>query len=125
MGNKASKSTINLDTASRLDVICRRGDTFNLVLDFNKGMPDSGWKMEVREYDTDDTGTPTIANTDLTISVGDGAEADSKITIKAAASTMADVSSGLYVYDLQNTSNNDVKTYLYGTFKVNEDVTIS
>lgn len=125
MGNQASKSSINLDTASRLDIICRRGDTFNLVLDFNQTMPTSGWKMEVREHDTDDATGTAVITMDSTITVSDGAETNSKITITKAASVMEDVASGLYVYDLQNTSNNVVKTYLYGTFKVNEDVTIS
>jgi hypothetical protein len=39
------------------------------------------------------------------------------------------VTSGLYVYDIQNTdsgvsidSANKVKTYVFGTFKINEDV---
>ena len=125
MGNKASKNTVNLDTASRLDVICRRGDTFTLVLDFNEGMPGDGWRMEVRENDTDDSGSPTIASTDFSFVVGAGAVDSSKLTITATSSTMAAVNSGLYVYDLQNTSNGVVKTYLYGTFKINEDVTIA
>lgn len=34
------------------------------------------------------------------------------------------VASGLYVYDLQvvNGSTGPTKTYLYGTFRINEDV---
>lgn len=126
MGNKASKNKINLDTASRLDVICRRGDTFNLVLDFNKSMPTSGWRMEVREVDTDDAaGEADIEFTDSDITVSEGTESDSKVTIQKSSAIMQAVASGLYVYDLQNTSNSTVKTYLYGTFKINEDVTLS
>lgn len=120
MANKKG-NTINLDTASRLDIICRRGDTFNLVLDFGKSMATSGWTMEVREHDTS-TGPAFLSN--FTFSVTDGAAPNSKLTIQAASSTM-DVQSGLYVYDLQLNANSTVKTYLYGTFKINEDVTIN
>jgi hypothetical protein len=127
MGSKASKTTVNLDTAARLDIICRKGDTFTLALDFGKSIADaatsssSEWDMDVRESDT---ATGTVLNdTDFTYSITDGTATRSKLTITASASTM-NVTSGLYVYDLQQTTTAAVKTYLYGTFTVNEDVTV-
>jgi len=127
MGSKASKTTVNLDTAARLDIICRKGDTFTLALDFGKSIADtatsssSEWDMDVRESDT---ATGTVLNdTDFTYSITDGTATRSKLTITASASTM-NVTSGLYVYDLQQTTSAAVKTYLYGTFTVNEDVTV-
>jgi hypothetical protein len=119
MSSNTTKSTINLDTASRLDIICRRGDTFYLVLDFGTTtIPSSGWKMEVRESDTDnEAGTAVLTIFDNEIDL-----VGSKLTIQKTATAM-DIPSGLYVYDLES-SDTTVKTYLYGTFKVNEDVTI-
>jgi len=89
-------------------------------------MPTSGWRMEVREVDTDDAaGEADIEFTDSDITVSEGTESNSKVTIQKSSAIMQAVASGLYVYDLQNTSNSTVKTYLYGTFKINEDVTLS
>lgn len=127
MGSKASKTTVNLDTAARLDIICRKGDTFTLALDFGKSIADaatsasSEWDMDVRESDT--ASTTVLNDTDFAYSISNGTATNSKLTITATASTM-EVNSGLYVYDLQQTSNSVVKTYLYGTFTINEDVTV-
>ena len=43
-------SVVNLDTATRLDIICRRGDYFELQIDFGSSMADfSGqWDLQVR-----------------------------------------------------------------------------
>ena len=120
MSSNTTKNTINLDTASRLDIICRRGDTFYMVLDFGTTtVPSDGWKMEVRESDTDNATGTSI----LTFSGSEIALSGSKLTIQKTATAM-DVTSGLYVYDLQSTGFTTTKTYLYGTFKVNEDVTL-
>ena len=35
---------------------------------------------------------------------------------------MSGVSGGLYVYDLQSDNGGTIKTWVYGLFKVNEDV---
>jgi hypothetical protein len=124
--SKASKSTVNLDTAARLDIICRKGDTFTLALDFGQEISaSSNWHMEVRETDTS-AGT-IIADTGFSYTVSTGTATNSKLTIQASSSVMALVNAGLYVYDLQDgseASSETVKTYLYGTFKVNEDVTV-
>jgi len=45
-------AAINLDTAARLDITCRKGDTFSLEIDFEQSLPTTGWTMHVRETDT-------------------------------------------------------------------------
>jgi len=82
------------------------------------------YKMEVRETDTA-TGTAVIP-TNATGFVFSGT-ASGVLTVTVSSTTMANVSSGLYVYDLQTTRASDslVQTWLYGTFLINEDVTIT
>lgn len=127
-----NKTTVNLDTAARLDIICRKGDTFVLALDFGKNMADTdptgsggdgaSYTLQVRETDTAEDTIVVMESTDIVVS--DGKETDSKITINKAASLM-NINAGVYVYDFQQTlAAGTVKTYLYGTFTVNEDVTV-
>ena len=76
------------------------------------------WKLDVRETDTSDTAIIeddafTYSGTELGV-----------LTISAAPATMAGIDGGLYVYDLQSTNAGTVKTWIYGIFKVNEDVTL-
>jgi len=108
-------ASVNLDIAQRLDITCRKGDTFQLELDFGQDM-DGTWLMEVLESDNVDG--DSLIPFDVTVS--DGEAIDSKVTITAQASNVN--ISGVYVYDLQKTSVGNVTTYLYGIFKVNEDV---
>ena len=90
--------TVNLDTSARLDIICRRGDTFDLTVDFNTTLttayPATAWKLQVRDSDT---------------IINDG-------------SSGMDVDGGLYVYDLQ-TDASGTRTWLHGEFKIIEDIT--
>jgi hypothetical protein len=115
---------INLDTAQRVDITCRKGDSFRLELTFKD---DTGavlnltgytWKLDVRETDT--SSSAIIEDDAFTYS----GTAQGILTIIASPSTMAAVSGGIYVYDLQSTNSGAVKTWLYGIFKVNEDVTL-
>lgn len=81
------------------------------------------YNMEVRETDT---ATGTVIPTSATGFVFDGT-ASGVLTVTVSSTTMAAVNSGLYVYDLQATRVSDsfVQTWLYGTFLINEDVTIT
>lgn len=120
-------ASINLDTAARLDITCRKGDTFVMELDFGETVGTSGWLMHVRETDTSEGEDNIIIEVDdesITIEDNDDETSNAKATITIAADTMSLVDSGLYVYDFQNTASGVVKTYLYGLFKVNEDVTV-
>ena len=115
---------INLDTAQRVDITCRKGDTFSLELTFKD--PDGAeldltgyeWKIDVRETDTS---TSVILEDDQFTYSG---STEGLLRISASATTMEEVDGGIYVYDLQSTNSGAVKTWLYGIFKVNEDVTL-
>ena len=123
-------STLRLDQAQRVDIVCRRGDTFKMVLNVRDSsgavVNVSGsaftYKMEVRETDT---ATGTVIPTSATGFVFAG-NASGVLNVTVTSTTMAAVNSGLYVYDLQATRVSDsfVQTWLYGTFLVNEDVTV-
>ena len=132
---------VNLDTASRLDVVCRKGDTFSLGIDFGVEIPLQGsvgpiageWKMQVRTsqneettpiYDTIYSSTGVLdASSDFSFERSDGDETNSKLTITAPSTSIN--TSGEFVYDLQHNLSTPatVKTYLYGKFTVVEDVT--
>lgn len=123
--------TVNLDTSARLDIICRRGDTFDLTVDFNASLSSyaaTAWKLQVRDSDTNNSADAA----DILIEVPGVQSSDSSttgfsvsstaLTIRIKSSDM-DVDSGLYVYDLQ-TNVSGVKTWLHGEFKIVEDITI-
>ena len=124
--------SINLDIAKRLDITCRRGDTFNLefvMRDANGDLMDIStperysFKMEVRLSDTDNN---VAIETDPDSGFIITGTSEGMLTVFADAAVMAGVSSGLYVYDIEATkvSNGNVSTWFFGLFKVNEDVTV-
>jgi len=121
-------AAINLDTAARLDITCRKGDTFSLELDFEQTIPTTGWSMHVRETDTSEGDVNIeIPEDDITFTVSENSSGKvALLTISIPFGTMEDIESGMYVYDLQNFAKaTGVKTYVFGLFKVNEDVTAS
>lgn len=125
-------ATVNLDNSSRLDIVARRNDTFDLTIDFNTQLVDaSHWKLQVRDADTNDS----TAAADITIDVsGSGTfPGTSGFIVSASGEELRviintsdmDVVSGVYVYDLQTSETTlGVKTWLNGYFKVVEDITI-
>ena len=148
---------INLDTAQRVDITCRRGDTFDMSLTIQDAggvtalAANDSFKMEVRVADTDDTAYGTTAgdsNDNIILSTLDDASGATKrivvtdsagvafsgtdavangiVKFNCAASIMLTRPSGLYVYDIEmtDTSETKVTTIIYGTFKINEDVSV-
>lgn len=128
-------TSINLDIAKRVDITCRKGDTFNLEFAISDSAGSAlnvttpsvyTFKMEVRETDTT-TGNATISTTGET-STGFSILGTSAgiVTVTCAAAFMSSVSSGIYVYDLEATKVDDssVQTWFYGIFKINEDVAV-
>lgn len=113
-------AVLNLDTSQRLDIICRRGDTFEFSFDVGDVALAGGvgdWQMHVRPTEYDESDPPKLQASDDVVG--------SVITITISSSDMGEIDSGLYVYDIQFVGGaNQVKTYLHGTFKVNEDITI-
>lgn len=150
---------INLDTSQRVDITCRKGDTFDLSLTLkdNASTPASvvadndTFKMEVRTTDeggdpyadseatiilstedTDNSDTKQIvlkdsAGTNMTSSSVGLADTDGVVRFTVSSSNMASTSAGLYVYDIEMTDASEsskVTTLIYGTFKINEDVSV-
>ncbi len=121
--------TVNLDTAARLDIICRKGDSFELVVQFdsNAGLYGSTileglYSMDIRE--TDDASALALPSGNaMSIAVDDSTQ---KMTISNTGDNMDEIDAGLYVYDVQYASagaTGTITTYLTGTFEVREDVT--
>ena len=117
-------SVVNLDVSKRLDVTCRKGDTFSLIINVTDAagavvdLTTYSFKMEVRATDTSEDST--ITDDQLTItgtSLG-------VITITIPSNIMAGIASGLYTYDLQTIVAGVTQTWLHGVLQVNEDVTV-
>lgn len=123
-------TSVNLDIASRVDITCRKGDTFTLeltfkdedgeVIDLSTGYE---WVMQVRESDTSSSSEISgDSDDDNDNGFGFVGDANGVLTITSPASTMATIDGGIYVYDLQSVQGSTVVTWMYGVFKVNEDV---
>lgn len=119
-------ATVNLDTSARLDIICRRGDTFNLTVDFGQDFETfqtaDTWSMNVRDTDTSDDSI-LVAASDSNFEVS-----GPQLTIRITHSQMQAIVGDIYVYDLQTEwidsfGVTQVRTWLHGTFTVVEDVT--
>lgn len=126
---------VNLDIAPRLDIVCKKGDSFKLVVDFQTPMPlesSATYIMKVAE----DSEAPYLSGVTFTYDITNGEASNSKLTITSTPTITGSIDPGLYVYDLQVTDTNaDVfppvggapyeATLLYGTFRVNDDVNAS
>jgi hypothetical protein len=123
--------SINLDIAKRLDITCRKGDTFSLELfikdadgvPLNLTTPDKyTFKMEVRPSDSSSDVVIDTSSSGFTIVGTD----NGVVTISASSTVMSEAPSGLYVYDLEATEtfSDNVQTWFFGIFKINEDVTV-
>jgi len=137
-------NSINLDTAERLDITCRRGDSFALDLDVNDSDGDAlnmtgyTFKMEVRTSDT--INTDDLTNSAIILSTEDSDDSNNKqivpttaaddleagdVSFTVSATNMKGVNGGAYVYDIQAIdAQSKVTTWLYGAFIVNEDVSV-
>ena len=119
-----SVSSITLDVAKRLDITCRKGDTFNLVINVTDSagtainLTTYSFKMQIRETDT--SSGSTVSENNVTITGTSGGV----LTANIDSSIMSSVSSGLYAYDLQTIKAGTTQTWLTGVLKVNEDVTV-
>jgi len=140
----AKATQINLDTAQRVDIICRKGDTFSLRLTLTTSdtppvaafQVADVFRLEVRETDTGEL----VVNTGPTeffvqVTANSDNETAKFIDLTLSAATMKTMPSGLYAYDVEQKVVNDsegvalatptVATLIYGTLKVNEDVSIT
>ena len=116
-------TSVNLDIAQRLDITCRKGDTFTLTLNITDSagtaitLTPYSFQMEVRDSATDAIIIPT---TDFTFTK-DADSTAGKLNITVAAANMT--ATGSYIYDLETTLTTDVQTWLFGVFTINDDVT--
>ena len=127
-------ATANLDTSARLDIICRKGDTFILDMNFGESvLPDgvNSFNMHVRKTDMSEGEENIIIdveNDNFTISPNSELVDNARMVITIDSSTMASIDSGNYVYDIQRGNRPSgggliVKTLLFGILRVNEDIT--
>lgn len=123
MGLKA-----NLDIAQRLDITCRKGDTFELVITITDSTGAAldlsaytDFEIDVRPTD-EDSGTPI-----LTFAFADFAATNAGVlTATKSYTAMESVEAGTFVYDLQATDSGAVRTtWFYGLFTIIDDVTLS
>lgn len=117
-------AVLNLDIAQRLDIICRKGDTFEFSFDVgDENLASLGaWSMQVRLTEDDDDGGPLLSASAQVV----GSVILMNIPSAGDPYNMTDdIDAGLYVYDVElyNSDDGSKKTYLYGTFKVNDDIT--
>ncbi len=117
-------ASINLDRSSRLDITCRKGDTFKLIFTFDEDQSTDrvveGWKMQVRDSADDNTGNGVLqasGSNDFTYS-----NSGKTLTLLVASTSMT--FSGQYVYDIQH-SNSETETFFHGVFTAVEDITIT
>lgn len=123
--------TINLDTSQRVDIICRKGDTFSLRLTLTNEAGDTAgflqndtFLMQVRDSDTGNV----ISNTsnvpfEISVTATEVDVTNKRIDFQKDASVMKTMPAGEYVYDVEQTSGSITKTLIYGVIKINEDVT--
>lgn len=116
-------TSVNLDIAQRLDITCRKGDTFTLTLNITDSagtaiaLTPYSFQMEVRDSATDAIIIPTA---DFTFNK-DADSTTGKLNITSSAANID--TAGSYIYDLETTLNTDVQTWLFGVFTINDDVT--
>lgn len=134
-------AAVDLDQSSRLDITCRRGDTFNMSLtlkDSNNVAIDFeantySFLMQVKGRKGADGIRPTILDTNSAANPADGDgfqftanTNDGNVSITVPADEMRAVEPGSYTYDLQyiDPDGNHV-TILFGAFIINGDIAIS
>lgn len=131
---------VNLDVSEKLNITCKRGDTFNLGL----LMKDSeGDLLDVSEYQflmqvkgdvdpitgqrpliigTSDQGQPASSGDSVPTNFTITSDAEGSVTILASNAVMAAVQPGSYVYDIQQTVEGITTTIFEGRFIVNDDI---
>ena len=121
-------TSVILDISKRVDITCRKGDSFTLEMMISDAdgvgidLYSYTFKMEVRETDTSSESILSSTSDDFQfINNANGAEGALEII---ASATSMQVESGVYVYDIQATVGSQVTTWFYGIFKINEDITV-
>jgi len=130
-------NVVNLDVAKRVDIICRKGDTFKLEIDLKAA---DGTQVAQGAYNFNMEVSPNSGagdtSAEIILSTKDDANGNKKIAYTTSLgkvifnvpnTKMKSVAAGLYVYDIEaiSTANSEEsQTWLYGTFKINEDISV-
>lgn len=123
------------------------GDALDLSSSDADGQPSYDFNMQVRVSADDDSDSPVLKNKENEtetlpqrgapttngstgeIEVDDSQAGSGDITFKIDSSSMKNIPSGVYVYDIEYVKTvgtaETKQTWVRGTFTVNEDVTIS
>lgn len=146
-------SKVNLDVAEKLDITCRRGDTFSLSLTLKDSagavitLATSGYAffMNVKSNSKDSSGNRKLiaSSSTATDKVPDSARLTDEqksalggvftfdsiddngvVVLNATANQMKSFPVGRFSYDIQQEVGGVRTTILRGAFKVNEDITV-
>lgn len=137
-------SKVNLDVSEKLDITCRRGDTFSLTLTLKDSsgeliqLDTLGYEflMDIKTARgaTASKAREVIASSALSKSqskVSDKLSSGFEFTditdngtvkLTASSDVMSEFPVGIFRYDIQQKVNGEVTTILRGSFKVNEDI---
>jgi len=133
---------VNLDVSEKLDITCRRGDTFSLTVTLKNSAGTAlqlvtdkySFLMQVWNY-SKKIKSPVLGSVNLGEKSDNSFEEfviddSGNVTISATSDTMKKIKPGKYTYDLQyvlpTTSGVDTHTtVLRGSFIVNDDVSKS
>ena len=131
-------SKVNLDVTERLDITCKKGDTFSLTLTIKdasgtaKTLVTSGFDflMQVKQparargrerkliLGSTSIGRVQEDGRNFTFTKDDSGN----LTITATSAVMSEIDAGRYVYDIQQTVSDVTTTILEGRFVVNDDI---
>jgi len=130
-------SKVNLDVSEKLDITCRKGDTFSLKLLLKDStgtaltLSTSNYEflMQVRARQRSSRERKlVVGSTNRGRAAEDGVnftftkDDSGNLTITASDSIMRKVTPGRYVYDLQQILDGVTTTILKGNFTVNDDI---
>tara|TARA_R110000803_G_scaffold203764_1_gene269495 strand:- start:2194 stop:2610 length:417 start_codon:yes stop_codon:yes gene_type:complete len=133
---------VNLDVSERLDITCRKGDTFSLTVTIKDSsgvvlpLVTNNYSFLMQVWgNSKKSKNPVLGSTNLGKKVDNSFEPfvlddSGNVTITATAATMRVVNPGKYTYDLQyvlpTSSGVDTHTtVLKGSFIINEDTSKS
>jgi len=132
---------VNLDVSERLDITCRKGDTFSLTVTMKDSsgtalpLATDSYSFLMQVWSSKKSKDPVLGSINLGKKVDNSFEAfvlddSGNVTVTATATTMRNIKPGKYTYDLQytlpTTSGVDTHTtVLRGAFTVNDDISKS
>ena len=137
---------VNLDVSEKLDITCRRGDTFSLTLtlkdssgtaiqldtlgynflmDVKTNPAQSRGKAVQREVVASSVGSESVSKVNSGLDNGfefTDITDNGTVKVTASANIMSLFPVGVFTYDIQQNVDGAVTTILRGSFKVNEDI---